>query len=118
MEKDAPYLTRPVQVPGHAIWSHKRAGFIPTPHELDISLNISVIIYLEDILVYSDDQESHVRLVWTVLTRLWESMLYAKLKKCKFHTTQVEFLGYFILPNGVKMDPTKKIKAVIAGPIM
>ena len=42
-------------------------------------------------------------------------MLYTKLEKCKFYTTQGEFLGYIILPNGVEMDP-KKIEAVMSWP--
>ena len=78
-------------------------------------LDISDITYLDDILVYSDDQDLHVQHVWTVLTRLCQSMLYTKLEKCEFHITQVEFLGHIISPNGVEMDP-KETKAVMSWP--
>ena len=63
-----------------------------------------VVCYLDGILIYSKDikqYEEHVRLV---LDRLRIANLYAKLKKCNFHKSQVEFLGYIVLYNGISMD--------------
>jgi hypothetical protein len=70
-------------------------------------LEISVIIYRDDILKYSQTQaedDTHVR---QVLQRLRDYGLYAKLKKCSFDCTKVEFLGYVVFVEGVSMDPTK-----------
>lgn len=78
-------------------------------------LDVSVIVYLDDILVYSRDRESHVNQVREVLNRLRESGLYAKHDKCTFHTDTVDFLGYVIGPGGVSMDPAK-VKAVVEWP--
>jgi RNase H-like domain found in reverse transcriptase/Reverse transcriptase (RNA-dependent DNA polymerase)/Integrase zinc binding domain/Retroviral aspartyl protease len=70
-------------------------------------IDVFVVIYLDDILVYSPDEESHVSHVRLVLSRLREYKLYAKLEKCEFHVSKVEFLG-FVLSNGtVAMDPSK-----------
>ncbi len=48
--------------------------------------------------------EDHERHVCLVLEKLWELGLYAKLKKCEFHQFEVEFLGYIISRNGIRMD--------------
>lgn len=70
-----------------------------------------VAVYLDDILVYSKDLEHHTRHVQEVLRRLREYKLFAKLSKCQFHSNEVEFLGFVLNKNGIKMDP-KKVEAV------
>jgi hypothetical protein len=70
-------------------------------------LDVCVIIYLDDILIFSQNRESHVEHVREVLRRLREYKLYAKLEKCKFSVDRVGFLGYTITPNGVEMDAEK-----------
>ncbi|SPC65160.1 related to pol protein [Ustilago sp. UG-2017b] len=57
--------------------------------------------------LYDDTEESHVKHVTEVLTRLRSNRLFAKLSKCQFHTKTVEFLGYIIKPTGIEMDPEK-----------
>jgi SepF-like predicted cell division protein (DUF552 family) len=57
-------------------------------------LNIFVIIYLDDILMYSQTQVEHETHVRQVLQRLRDYGLYAKLEKCSFDYKKVEFLGY------------------------
>ncbi len=70
-------------------------------------LDYFVVILLDDILIFSknlDDHKHHVRLV---LEKLQQWKLYAKLEKCFFHQQEIEFLGYIIGPNGIKMCPDK-----------
>ena len=59
-----------------------------------------VIIYLDDILVFSTDIKEHTQHVLRVLSKLWEHGMYAKSEKCEFDRTSVEFLGYVISPSG------------------
>jgi len=70
-------------------------------------LDICVVVYLDDILVYSanlDDHREHVR---EVLRRLRLHGLYAKPEKCQFHSDSVEYLGYLLSPQGLTMSPDK-----------
>ena len=57
-------------------------------------LNVSVVIYLNDILIYSRDMDSYQQHVQEVLCCLWLHGLFAKLEKCKFHSDSVKYLGY------------------------
>jgi hypothetical protein len=66
-----------------------------------------VIIYIDDILIFSKNEEEHKEHVRLVLQKLCEMGLYAKLEKCMFHQLQVEFLGYIISGNDISMDPCK-----------
>ncbi|KAL0146514.1 hypothetical protein M9458_058145 [Cirrhinus mrigala] len=70
-------------------------------------LNRWVIIYIDDILIYSDSYSEHVQHVRAVLQRLIEHQLYAKEEKCEFHQERITFLGYVISPEGVAMDESK-----------
>lgn len=70
-------------------------------------LDIFVIVYLDDILIYSEAKEDHPSHVRAVLERLLIHRLYVNLEKCEFHTTQVEFLGYIVSNQGVSMDPDR-----------
>ena len=71
-----------------------------------------VVCYLDDILIFSKNEEDHEKHVRLVLKRLRNAGLYAKLEKCVFHQPQVEFLGYIISGEGLSMDP-KKIQTVL-----
>ncbi|KAL0150720.1 hypothetical protein M9458_053943, partial [Cirrhinus mrigala] len=71
-----------------------------------------VIIYMDDILVYSESLESHVSHVRKVLQRLISHHLFAKAEKCEFHQTATTFLGYVVSPEGVAMDDSK-VQAVL-----
>ncbi|KAL0152686.1 hypothetical protein M9458_052409 [Cirrhinus mrigala] len=75
-----------------------------------------VVVYIDDILIYSNDLQSHIFHVTQVLQRLRQYHLYLKGEKCEFHQTRVQFLGYYISPEGIEMDP-KKITAVQDWPI-
>ena len=71
-----------------------------------------VIVFIDDILVYSSSSEEHSKHLRIVLQTLRERQLYAKLSKCRFWLDRVAFLGHVISFEGVSMDP-QKIKAVV-----
>jgi hypothetical protein len=75
-----------------------------------------LIVYLDDLLIYSDSLAEHKQQVRMVLERLREAKLYLKPSKCEFHKEEVVFLGYVIGPNGVRMDPSK-VAAITTWPI-
>src|SRR5260221_14679169 len=70
-------------------------------------MDVCMVGYLDDILIYLDSLEDHQDHVCEVLHHLHTSGLYANLKKCKFHTDTVEYLRFILSPKGLQMDPTK-----------
>ena len=56
-------------------------------------IDVSVVVYLDDILVYSDNPEQHSAHVREVLTWLQRNRLYARADKCEFHCNSCEYLG-------------------------
>ena len=74
-----------------------------------------VIIFVDDILIYSKSNEEHERHLDLVLNRLREKKLYAKFSKCKFWLGEVSFLGHIVTKDGVSVDP-EKIKAITEWP--
>lgn len=76
-------------------------------HAMKGLLDISVIVYLDDILIYSKNEEEHEQHVKEVLYRLQKHNLYAKLQKCDFHKTEVNYLGYVVGVDGVRMDESR-----------
>ncbi|PRP74586.1 retrotransposable element protein [Planoprotostelium fungivorum] len=70
-------------------------------------LDIFVQIYLDDFLIYSLSYTEHVTHVRQVLQRVIDEKLSVNLKKCTFHTTKVQFLGYEVTPDGVHMCPDR-----------
>ncbi len=65
------------------------------------------VIYLNNILIYSPDQQAHDGHVRRVLKRLQEYNLFAKASKCKFDQSEVEFLGFRVSTEGIKPNPGK-----------
>ncbi|KAM2333980.1 hypothetical protein ACFXTH_011592 [Malus domestica] len=70
-----------------------------------------VIIFIDDILVYSKSKAYHIRHLNLVLKKLREHQLYAKFSKCQFWLNQVAFLGHVVSAQGIQVDP-QKIAAV------
>ena len=70
-------------------------------------LDVHVIVYLDDILIYSDDPAEHKKHVREVLRRLRKHGLYARPDKCHFSTDSVEYLGFILSKEGLKMDQSK-----------
>ncbi|KAF8754069.1 hypothetical protein RHS01_06477 [Rhizoctonia solani] len=79
-------------------------------------LDICVIIYLDDILIYSKDDASHTQHIHKVLKRLMDNQLFCKASKCTFHVTLVEYLGIIVLDKGFSLDKLK-IQAVQEWPV-
>ena len=74
-------------------------------------LDIYIVIYLDDILIYSNNMSEHHWHVKEVLKRLRKAGLYAKAEKCEFHSESVEYLGYILPPSGLTMS-NNKIKII------
>nr|CAH66331.1 H0813E03.8 [Oryza sativa] len=70
-----------------------------------------VVVFIDDILVYSQSEEDHQQHLRLVLGKLREHQLYAKLRKCEFCLSEVKFLGHVISAKGVAVDP-KTVTAV------
>ncbi|KAL0173996.1 hypothetical protein M9458_029964, partial [Cirrhinus mrigala] len=70
-------------------------------------LNRCVIVYIDDILIFSNSFAEHGQHIRAVLQRLIQHKLYAKEEKCQFHQQSIAFLGYVISPEGVAMDDSK-----------
>ncbi len=70
-------------------------------------LHRSVIVYIDDILIYSRNLADHRHHVAQVLQKLRQFRLYLKLEKCEFHRPTVQFLGYIIRREGIQMDQGK-----------
>ncbi|MBW0570323.1 hypothetical protein O181_110038 [Austropuccinia psidii MF-1] len=66
-------------------------------------LDIYAVVYLDDIIVFSKSEEEHVTHVSTFLSRLRANNLFAKTSKCYFHVSSVEYLGYVVSSEGLKM---------------
>jgi hypothetical protein len=66
-----------------------------------------VVVFIDDILIYSQSEEDHVDHLKMLLQRLREHQLYAKLSKCDFWIHEVLFLGHIIYRDGLAMDPKK-----------
>ncbi len=63
-----------------------------------------MVVYIDDILVYSNSVEEHVEHLQKVFQRLRENKLHVKFEKCEFGGTEVDFLGHRIIQEGLKMD--------------
>jgi hypothetical protein len=68
-----------------------------------------VLVFIDDILIYSQSEEEHVDHLKMVLQRLREQQMYAKLSKWKFWIDEVLFLGHIINKEGLTVDPKKVV---------
>jgi hypothetical protein len=66
-----------------------------------------VMVFIDDILVYSRSEEDHEDHLPLVLQKLQDHKIYSKLSKCEFWLKQVTFLGYIVSKGGISMDPSK-----------
>ena len=68
-----------------------------------------IIVFIDDILIYSKTQEEYEEHLRITLQQLREHKLYAKLSKCDFWLNKVHFLGHMVSKEGVSVDPTKVV---------
>ena len=66
-----------------------------------------VVVFIDDILVYSNYRENHDTHLGVVLETLRKEQLYAKLSKCEFWLNEVSFLGNIVSKEGIRVDPMK-----------
>jgi len=71
-----------------------------------------MVVFIDDILVYSRDRVEHDKHLRIVLQTLRDKQLYAKLSKCEFWLEEVSFLGHVVSSEGIRVDP-KKIEAIV-----
>jgi len=71
-----------------------------------------VVVFIDDILIYSKNDDEHAKHLRTVLQCLRDHKLYAKLSKCEFWLDSVKFLGHTISSNGIAVDPSKVQKVM------
>ena len=70
-------------------------------------LDIFMIAYLDDILIFSDTFKEHIDHIIKILERFETVQLQLKLKKCEFHVQETKFLGHWITTEGIQMEKTK-----------
>ena len=70
-------------------------------------LDVCVVIYLDDVLIYLNNMSEHHQYVKEVLKRLCKTGLYAKAEKYEFHSESVEYLGYILSPSSLTMSNDK-----------
>jgi len=70
-------------------------------------LDVCVVIYLYNILIYSNNMSEYHWHIKEVLKHLYKAGLYAKVEKCKFYSKSVEYLGYILFPSGLTMSNDK-----------
>ena len=75
-------------------------------------LDLFYVAYLNDILIYLKNREEHVKHVKLVFKALKSKDLKLKLEKCNFFKIEIEFLGYIVTMEGLKID-SKKVKDVV-----
>jgi hypothetical protein len=78
-------------------------------------IGTSVVVYLDDIVIYSQDANDHQQHVHEVLVLLQNNRLFCKPEKCHFSVKEISYLGYLISAEGVNMDPSK-VSCVIDWP--
>ena len=66
-----------------------------------------MVVFIDDILIYSETAEEHVEHLRVVLSRLQEHKLYAKFSKCEFWLNKVPFLGHVLSDEGILVDLSK-----------
>jgi len=70
-------------------------------------MTVVVMVYIDEILIFTKTEEGHDEIVQEVLRRLCANDLFLKPEKCFFKQWEIEFLGLIIGPNSVEMDPSK-----------
>ena len=75
--------------------------------------NQFVVVFVDDILIYSQSKEEHEDHLRIVIPALRDQQLYAKFRNCEFWLTKVKFLGHVVSASGLSVDP-KKVEAIMS----
>jgi len=70
------------------------------------------MVYLNDIIIYSNNEEEYKKYIKWVLQRLYNKEIPIAIKKCEFHTIKTDFVGFIIKLRRISIDP-KKIEAIV-----
>src|SRR5260370_9745422 len=108
---------------GHFEWLVRQFGLKKEPatfvrlmdEVFSTYLDIFIIVYLDDIVVYSKTLDQHLHHLELVFKKLREHKLYAKLEKCSFMQRQIKFLGHLVSADGIRVNPSK-VKAIMDWP--
>jgi len=71
-----------------------------------------LVIYIDDIIIYSDTYDEHVAILRKVLQRLLDEKFWLKASKCQFFTKRLDILGHILTPDGLHMDLKKRKKVL------
>jgi hypothetical protein len=101
---------------GHVEWTVMPFGLANAPATFQAFINdifgdlldLGVLFYLDNILVYATNQQEHDALLFKVLKRLQDKELYCTLSKCIFSVNLVNWLGHIVSKDRIEMDPTKE----------
>ena len=77
----------------------------------NLKQSAGVLVYLDDILIFSQTAEEHLQILEQVLQRLQHHSLQCRFDKCSFAKTEIEYLGFMLSAQGIRMDP-KKIQII------
>ena len=100
----------------HVLWFMQLPSHVPNHDEQHFHDIPAIIVYIDDILIFTKSEQGHNEIVMEVLYRLKENDLFVKPEKCFFKVQEVKMLRLIIGPDGIKMDP-KKIEAITNWPI-
>ena len=75
-----------------------------------------MVVFIDDILIYSENEADHAEHLRVVLSRLSEHKLYAKFSKCEFWLSKVPFLGHILSRDGISIDHPKYKRSWIRRP--
>ena len=76
-------------------------------HTLKDFMGKFLVVYFDDILVYSKNDDDHLEHLRMLFEKLRGSQLYANLKKCQFLSNNIQFLGFIVSAEGIKANPIK-----------
>ncbi len=84
---------------------------------LDLYLYDFIMVYLDDIIIFSQTMNEYLQHIRKVLEALWQAELKLKLEKCEFAKKQLKYLGFIVREFGIKPD-SEKVRAIVDQPAL